>query len=157
MSEQLAQRERPVSTDAPTSVCVVCSIDDSEQSKTAARVADGLARGLGGRLVLVHSAPAPRSIMYGVPVDPSEHEQERIKEAENVLSDVAAGCKAAEVASRVEFGPPPDVLMRVLADENADLLVLASRRHGSVRSLLSGSLAHKMIEISPCPVVVVPD
>ena len=136
--------------------CVVCAVDDSEQSRRAALVADRVAQDRCARLVLVDSIPAPRSHMYGVALDPSEEEQEKIDEAQRVLSDVASSCAAEDLSQRVEFGAPVDVLLRVLSDENAELLVVGTRRRGAVRSLLAGSLAHKMIEVSPCPVLVVP-
>jgi nucleotide-binding universal stress UspA family protein len=136
--------------------CVVCAIEDSDEGRRAALEADRVARDRGARLVLVQSAPAPRSHVYGVAMDASEEERERIAEAQPLLADVACGCTAEDVSQRVEFGPPVDVLLRVLAEENAELLVVGTRRRGAVRSLLSGSLAHKMIELSPCPVLVVP-
>ncbi len=46
--------------------CVVCGIDHSSGARKSARVADGLARDLGARLVLVHAGPVAPSILYGV-------------------------------------------------------------------------------------------
>jgi nucleotide-binding universal stress UspA family protein len=149
-------REHAGAPDSRQVSCVVCAVDESEPSRQAALVADRIARDRRARLVLVQSAPAPRGHVYGVAMDTSEEEQERIAEAQRMLGKVAGSCHAEDVSERFEFGPTVDVLLRVLAEENAELLVLGARQRGAVRSLLSGSLAHKMIEISPCPVLVVP-
>jgi nucleotide-binding universal stress UspA family protein len=135
--------------------CVVCGIDDSDGARKAARVADKLARDLGARLVLVHVAPTAPSNLYGVPFDSDAFQREALEEARRLLEDVAAGCEVAGVSRRAELGAPADVLARVVEDEEADLLVVGTRGRGAMRSVLLGSVAHEMLAVSPCPVVVV--
>lgn len=53
-------------------------------------------------------------------------------------------------------GSPIEVLVRVVEDEHADLLVVGTRGRGAMRSVPLGSVAHEMLAVSPCPVVVVP-
>ena len=93
--------------------------------------------------------------MHGVSVDTEPGEAEATVEARRLLEAVALTCKAGDVSRRLEFGPPVDVLMRLVVEERADLLVVGTRRRGAMRSALRGSIAHKMLEISPCPVLVV--
>ena len=95
-------------------------------------------------------------MMYGVSVDTEPEELGAKEEAGRLLGAVAETCRAEDVSWRVEFGPLVDLLLRVLADERGDLLVVGKRRRGAVRSALRGSVADKMLELSPCPVVVVP-
>jgi nucleotide-binding universal stress UspA family protein len=135
--------------------CIVCGVDDSSGARKAARVADGLARDLGARLVLVHGAPVAPSVMYGVPFDSDTFQREALEDARRLLEDVASGCTVEQVSQRAELGSAIEVLVRVLEDEGADLLVVGTRGRGAMRSVLLGSVAHEMLAVAPCPVVVV--
>ena len=135
--------------------CIVCGVDDSSGARGAARVADGLARDLGARLLLVHGAPIAPSVMYGVPFDNDAFQRQAMDDARRLLDDVAAACAVEDVSSRAELGSPIEVLPRVLEEEHADLLVVGTRGRGAMRSVLLGSVAHEMLAVAPCPVVVV--
>ena len=136
--------------------CVVCGVDDSSGARKAARVADELARDLGARLVLVHGAPVAPSVMYGVPFDSDAFQREAFEGARRLLEQVAGTCSAQEVSQRARLGSPIEVLTRALEEEHADLLVVGTRGRGAMRSVLLGSVAHEMLAVSRCPVVVVP-
>ena len=119
-------------------------------------LADGLAQKLGSRLVLVHAAPVAPSVMYGVPFDNDAFQRQILDDSKNLLGDVAGSCHAADVARHAELGKPTDVLERVIEQEQAELLVLGTRGRGAMRSVLLGSVAHEMLAVSSCPVVIVP-
>jgi len=135
--------------------CIVCGVDDSSGARKAARVADELARDLGARLVLLHGAPVAPSVMYGVPFDSDAFQREALEDARRLLEDVAGTCTVEQVSQRAELGSAIEVLVRVLEDEGADLLVVGTRGRGAMRSVLLGSVAHEMLAVAPCPVVVV--
>jgi nucleotide-binding universal stress UspA family protein len=135
--------------------CIVCGIDDSSGARNAARVADDLARALGARLVLVHAAPVAPSVMYGVPFDNDTFQREVMESSRRLLDDVARDCNSDDVSQRAELGSPIEVLTSSIEDEHADLLVVGTRGRGAMRSVLLGSVAHEMLAVSPCPVVVV--
>ena len=135
--------------------CIVCGIDDSTGARKAARVADDLARDLGARLVLVHGTPVAPAVMYGVPFDNDAFQREAMDDARRLLEDAARACSSGEISQRAEFGSPIEVLPRVIEKEDADLLVVGTRGRGAMRSVLLGSVAHEMLAVSPCPVVVV--
>ena len=136
--------------------CVVCGVDDSDGARKAARVADDLAQRLGARLVLVHGTPIAPSVMYGVPFDGEVFQREALEDAERLLEEVAQVCKTTAVSRRAEQGEPAKALERVVEEERADLLVVGTRGRGAMRSVLLGSVAHEMLAVSRCPVVVVP-
>ena len=137
--------------------CIVCGVDDSDGARNAARVADRLAQQLGARLVLVHGTPIAPSVMYGVPFDSEAFQREVLDDAQRLLEEVARTCKTTEISSRAEQGPeaPAKALERVVKEEGADYLVVGTRGRGAMRSVLLGSVAHEMLAVSPCPVVVV--
>jgi nucleotide-binding universal stress UspA family protein len=136
--------------------CIVCGVDDSDGSRKAARVADDLAQRLDARLVLVHGAPVAPSVMYGVPFDSDAFQREALDDARRLLEDVARTCRTPAISRRAELGLPAAVLERVLEAEDADLLVVGTRGRGAMRSVLLGSVAHEMLAVASCPVVVVP-
>lgn len=137
--------------------CIVCGVDDSDGARKAARVADGLAVQLGARLVLVHGTPIAPSVMYGVLFDSKAFQREVLDDAQRLLEEVARTCKTTEVSWRAEQGPdaPAKALERVVKEEGAEFLVVGTRGRGAMRSVLLGSVAHEMLAVSPCPVVVV--
>jgi nucleotide-binding universal stress UspA family protein len=136
--------------------CIVCGIYDSSGARKAARVADGLARNLGARPVLVHGDPVAPSVMYGVPFDSETFHREPMEDARRLLDDAGRACTCETVSKPAELGSPIEVLVRALEAERADLLVVGTRGRGAMRSVLLGSVAHEMLAVSPCPVVVVP-
>lgn len=53
-------------------------------------------------------------------------------------------------------GAPRVELLRVAAEESADLIVVGNRGRGNLREILLGSVAHHVTHHASCPVVVVP-
>jgi nucleotide-binding universal stress UspA family protein len=135
--------------------CIVCGIDDSSGARKAAQVADKLARDLGARLVLIHGTPVAPSVLYGVPFDSGAFQREALETAERLLEDVASTCRSETISHRAELGPTIETLVRAIEQEHADFLVVGTRGRGAMRSVLLGSVAHEMLAVSPCPVVVV--
>jgi nucleotide-binding universal stress UspA family protein len=136
--------------------CIVCGIDGSDGARKAARVADDLAQRLGARLVLVHGTPIAPSVLYGVVFDNEAFQRDALADAERMLEEAARSCATEAVARRAVQGPPAAALVQAIEEESADLLVVGTRGRGAMRSVLLGSVAHEMLAISPCPVVVVP-
>ena len=136
--------------------CVVCGVDDSEGARNAVRVADRLAQSLTTELILVHGTPVAPPVLYGVPFDSDAFKQEARAEAEQILAGAAALCRSSDVSWRVEWGPAANALAGVAEAEHAAWLVVGTRGRGAIRSVLLGSVAHEILAISPCPVVVVP-
>lgn len=138
---------------------LVCCIDHSSEARDAARIARGLAARLGFALVLLHVSPVPTD--PGLSAAPLG--QERLAESEredaNALLDQLArelGIAADEVERRVEFGDPAERVLAVCEQEHAEMVVLGSRRHGSLKAALLGSVSTDVAGKAPCIVVIVP-
>ena len=134
--------------DMPT---VVVGVDGSDCSTAAVRWAEAYADVTGASLVLVTAWHLPTS--YGAPVgyvgfDPEE-------DARKLVEATAAEVHlpAQRVTSRVVPGPAGDALIR--AAENADLLVVGTRGHGTLAGALIGSTSSYCVHHAGCPVVVV--
>ncbi len=72
--------------------------------------------------------------------------------ADEVRKAVAPELPAVSV--RVERGAAWDVIVRVAAEEEADLVVMASKGHDSLSDSVIGSNAERVVRHAPCPVLV---
>lgn len=57
------------------------------------------------------------------------------------------------VRTRVESGSPVRTIVRVAAEEKADMILLATRPR---KRLSLGRVAHQLVELAPCPVLLAP-
>ncbi len=150
----------------PPAPTVVCGIDGTDQARCAARVAGGLARALGARLVLAHVIAAtgvvvPTAGPVGAPVGPPAggppgDAEDTEARAHALLGEVAAAA-GAEDAERVvlPFGDPVRRLGALAEGEGALLLVTGTRDEGALRDALTGSVSGRLAADAPCPVLVV--
>lgn len=60
-----------------------------------------------------------------------------------------------DVQKRIVDGDPAKAILDCVDDEHADLLVIGSHGVGDLKSLLLGSVSHKLIEDAKCPCLVV--
>ncbi len=129
---------------------IVCAVDASAGGAEAVRRATELSEGLGLRLVLAHVASGHRleDGCAGVSGRLAQESAERL--LERVVQRHGLQDRAER---RAEVGTPADLILRIAAEEGADMIVVgASRRRGRFKSALAGELAGA----ASCPVVVVP-
>ena len=72
-----------------------------------------------------------------------------LKSAEESVSGVS------RISSRVIDEDPAKAILQCVEEENGDLIVIGSRGVGDLKSLLLGSVSHKVVEGADCPCVVV--
>jgi nucleotide-binding universal stress UspA family protein len=151
--------------------CIVCGVDDTEHGLTVARVAARLSRALDLRVVLVHAALPRRSALVPAPgALPSTLVPEQLPPAEvGAVSDTDAHSahslleRTADVELllgaelRAELGDPSERILAVADEEDAELIVVGSRRRGSLATMFLGSVSHAVVNGATCPVVIVPD
>jgi nucleotide-binding universal stress UspA family protein len=126
---------------------IVC-LDESKTSKAALRLAEKYAAALKADLILV------TSMLKG-----TENEKEKIKEAENRLSDLknaseknGISCTTHLLIRGLSAG---EDLVDFAEEQKADQIFIGIKRRSKVEKLVFGSTAQYVILHADCPVVTV--
>jgi nucleotide-binding universal stress UspA family protein len=53
-------------------------------------------------------------------------------------------------------GGPAHVIADVAREVNADVIIVGTRGHRQIASLIIGIVTHKLLHMTPCPVLAVP-
>lgn len=81
---------------------------------------------------------------------------ERVKESgESNLKNLVAQIKDAPAESAVLIGTPHVEIVRFAREEDIDLIVLATHGRKGIAHALIGSVAEKVVQMSPCPVLTI--
>lgn len=131
---------------------IVVGVDGSEHSVEALRWALRQARLTGAELRAVSSwqLPIPYDYMH---FDNVDWEGETMNNLDRTLAEVAADVGDTKVTKRVVRGHAGTVL--VDESEDADLLVVGSRGHGTAKGMLLGSISQHCVTNASGPVVVI--
>jgi nucleotide-binding universal stress UspA family protein len=135
---------------------IVCGVDGSDESLTAAAVAARLCERLGTTLLLAHAYEAPATFPYGNEAQLARHRRHVHAEMMRVFERIEREFSELDVGGRVVDGTPPEALAALAAAEDAALLVVGSRGRGAVRGALLGSVSSAVARASDRPVVIVP-
>ena len=60
-----------------------------------------------------------------------------------------------DVREKLQEGPEAESILKIAKNCQADLIVMGTRGHGTLKGLLVGSVSRKVIHHSSCPVMVV--
>lgn len=133
---------------------VVLGYDESPGAERALRVALEVASAFGEPLVLVYGAAAP-----GATGEESRAHREAVREAgRNALSRAVAAADEAGVPSTVEVADakPAQALLDAAERYDARVIIVGSWGDSPIRGALLGSTPHKLLHLSPVPVLCVP-
>jgi nucleotide-binding universal stress UspA family protein len=142
----------PGTDPGPRRGTIVVGTDGSEAANHALVWATDEADRRNAELVVVHAWDYP----YGTELSsPTVHDLTRV-DAALVLDDAVRRCRergrGPVRGELVQDRPSKAILDHA---DRADLVVVGSRGRGGFKSLLFGSVAHTVVEHTPCPVVVV--
>lgn len=141
---------------------IVVGVDGSESSVRAARwaIEEASHRRASVRIISAFQAPAAWLGMgealgatMTVAVGEDDLKSYGMATIDAVLSEITV-LGEVEVIPDARIGHASDVL--IAASREADLLVVGSRGHGDIGSLLLGSTGMHCVHHSACPVVIVP-
>jgi len=137
---------------------VLCPLDFSEHAPDVLEWAIHVAQEHGSRVVLLHA--------YHLPVEfqqvegaylPADFWSNVKAEAEESLTRYAEQVRAAglECDLVVREGYPATVIEDAAEELGADLIVIGTRGHTGLKHLLLGSIAERVVQKAPCPVLTV--
>jgi len=143
---------------------IMIPIDYSENSKVALAYGAELALGFGASLDIVHVWDRPTYMTDAVMVQRPGEAHKPIGELirENAQHDMTEFLSEINLpstlttSSRLVSGEPASALLAELKKGEHDLVVLSTHGRTGLAHLLLGSIAEKLVRLSPVPVLTVP-
>jgi nucleotide-binding universal stress UspA family protein len=133
---------------------LLLAVDDSEHRRKALAAVVELARAGGGSVRVVHVRELHYPVSPRVTGDTAEDAQRLVDEVVAELE--RAGVKAEGSVATSTGGSPAGAILAHAAEVGASLIVVGSHGRSALGGLLGG-VAHKVIQLSSCPVLVVRD
>jgi nucleotide-binding universal stress UspA family protein len=130
---------------------ILVTTDFSEGSEAALNTACALAEKTGAAVILLHVIEETRALT-------SDQYREQLSEAsERELQELAQkvagyGCV---VSTRVEAGSSYHVILKVIEEDQMDLVVMNTHGKGMVERVLLGSTTAHVVREARCPVLLV--
>lgn len=139
---------------------ILCPTDFSDPSYEALDRAVEMAAHFKAELCLVHvTQPIPPLLPTTefVAFDVVEYEQALRADAEQKLAELVEQRVTPEVTSRfvVKRGDAAEQIVCAAREEGADLIVIATHGLTGWRHFVFGSVAEKVVQLSPCPVLTI--
>jgi universal stress protein A len=143
---------------------ILVPVDYSEHSKASARYAAELAKSVGAKLEIVHVWDKPTYASDAVLVRRPGEEHCSLAELirENAERDMTDFLSTLELPAGVHFthrlvsGDPAGTVLAELKTGTFDLIVLGTHGRTGFMHMLLGSVAEKLVRLSPVPVLTVP-
>lgn len=136
---------------------ILVPLDGSERSETALPIAARLARASGGSILLAQVVTIP--VMYETTVAvtySADVIEQEISETELYLKTLAQRetMKGIKVEVSALFGAAAQTILAVATSYNIDLIVMTSQGKTGMKRWVLGSVAQKVAQHSPMPVLV---
>ncbi|KAA0016026.1 universal stress protein [Salinicola corii] len=144
---------------------ILVPIDGSTSARKALEHACLVRRATQARIHLLHVPEVPiakDALGAKVGAAPADYTPEKGRLAgERLLEEAwqAVAGDAEDVTYHVVEGRPAQVIVQQATDLGVDMIVMGSRGLSDLKSLVVGSVSHKVSHIAPCPVITlhVPD
>lgn len=133
---------------------VLFPIDQSLEAREAAEVVVNIVQKYGSRLVLLSVVEAADSEEESSDVEPMASPDKVAQLLENAQSLFKAQAIQTEAIERE--GKPAFVICDVADEIGADLIIMGCRGIGLTDEGIAESVTYRVINLSPCPVMIVP-
>jgi nucleotide-binding universal stress UspA family protein len=131
---------------------ILAPTDFSEHSKQAVTYAFELAQKLHAKLSLLHVIEVPvYAIEVALPLEGLEADARR--ELARLLPEAETAHVA--VTRLVVMGVPYQRILETAADEEVDMIVMATHGRTGLSHLIMGSVTERVVRTSPCPVLTI--
>jgi len=134
---------------------IILAFDGSEYSNRALQYAKTFAERFEATMWLVHIF-THTSDLLGYE-DYEKLYSKRKASGQTLLGEALQGLSDTrlDVREKLEEGPEAESILNIATKCQADLIVMGTRGHGTLKGLLVGSVSRKVIHHSSCPVMVV--
>src|SRR4029450_12443631 len=135
---------------------ILLAVDGSKPAEKAVELAARIAKADGDEIVVVHvTERLPYREVQPPPEGHLEDDRSAIQLAEQYAKDLEEGGVGARVALRhTMYGSTARLILDAANEHGAGLIVMGSRGHSDLAALLVGSVAHKVLHLSECPVLI---
>ena len=138
---------------------ILVPFDFSEYSEKACAWAVAMAEKWRARILLLHIVPRPSypPVLIGTHFNAEDFERELRTEAEERAKAFVEKTEHGRVLIDVKvlIGEPSWDLCKVAEEEHFDLVIMGSHGRTGLGHMLLGSVAERVVRLSPCPVLVV--
>ncbi len=131
---------------------ICCAVDFSDASGSALNEAADLARRFRAELTVIHVHEDPGLVSAALDSPPEPFQLEPKLAAWRAGAQLAA---THPVHSAVLVGAPAAEILRFVARESFDLLVVATHGRTGIKHPVLGSVAERVVREATCPVLVV--
>lgn len=143
---------------------IIVPVDYSGHARVTLEYAAELAEGLGATLDVIHVWDKPNYVPDTMVVSQGGAPEQSLADlirtnAEREMNDFLATTKlpaGVEVTHHLESGEPASTILKAIEARQVDLVVMGTHGRTGVRHLLLGSVAEKLVRLSPVPVITVP-
>jgi nucleotide-binding universal stress UspA family protein len=136
---------------------VMWATDGSEAADRALPVAKTLALDSSGELLVVHCEEVTTPYRTGGAYSAHPNEDELKAKIERQVAELSTeGVSAALQTTIIPVGGAAHAITDTAIDSGTEVIVVGTRGHTPVGGLLLGSVAQRLLQIAPCPVLVVP-
>ncbi|MGI8757184.1 MAG: universal stress protein [Acidimicrobiales bacterium] len=135
---------------------IVVGVDGSPAALRATTWAADRAIESGAEVIAVTAIDVDMQFVRDLP--PSGMSAWRTELHEQLRTEWAEPLKAAGVRHRTVIveTPPATAILQVADDEDADLIVIGTHGHGSIRDRLLGSISYRVTHLARQPVTIIP-